>query len=178
MTTISQIKEAIGVGARPNLFKVEISGGSFASAEAFQFLCKAAQLPGSTVGSIEVPHVGGRRLKLAGDRTFTDWTVTILNDENFTVRKELERIQKSIVESDYDVNNSFGNQASINEGGINNITLTVTQLGEDGGAKRKYTLYNCFASEIAQIDLSYDSTDTIEEYSVTWQYDYFDFSSL
>ena len=178
MTTISQIKEAIGVGARPNLFKVEITGGNFAQTDAFQFLCKAAQLPGSTVGSIEVPHVGGRRLKLAGDRTFTDWTVTILNDENFTVRKELERIQSSIVSADFDDQNTFGNQGSVNEGGTNNITLTVTQLGEDGSAKYKYTLKNCFASEIAQIDLSYDSTDTIEEYSVTWQYDFFEFSTL
>lgn len=178
MTTISQIKNAIGVGARPNLFKVELSGGGIVQTEAFSFLCKAAQLPGSTMGIIEIPHVGGRRLKLAGDRTFTDWTVTILNDENFTVRKELEELQKRIVECDFDEANSFGNQGSVGEDGINNVTMQVIQLGDDGTQKYRYTLENCFASEISSIDLSYDTTDTIEEYTVTWQYDYFTFAQL
>ena len=98
--TLSQFKSTLaGGGARPNLFEVSIP--SFAAAvddtdwttdyqNTFKFLCKAAQLPASTVAPINVPF-RGRILKVAGDRTFAEWTVTIINDEDFVLRTAFEK---------------------------------------------------------------------------------------
>jgi len=86
-----------GGGARPNLFKATINFPGYANgdAELTSFLCEAAQLPGSTFGIINVPF-RGRILKLAGDRTFPEWTVTIINDTDFTVRNSFERWMNGI----------------------------------------------------------------------------------
>ena len=91
----------IGGGARPNLFEVDVTfptavnlgiqgdgTGQFDS-ENFRFLCKTAALPGSNVTPIEVPF-RGRTLKVAGDRTIEPWSVTIINDEDFSHRRAFE----------------------------------------------------------------------------------------
>ena len=84
-----------GGGARPALFEIYLSipdgvGADAESADKFRFTCRAAQLPAATVGSIEIPYFG-RKIKFAGDRTFTDWTVTVMNDEDFLVRSMIEK---------------------------------------------------------------------------------------
>ena len=121
---------------------------------------------------IEVPHMGGRRLKVAGDRTFADWTMTVLNDKDYTVRKALETYQNKFVDIDY-TKTTVGTR--IANGAPAALTvITVEQLDTDGGATlRTYTLNNCFVTEISAIDLSYDSSDAIEEYTVNWTYDFF-----
>ena len=73
ITTIQNLKDVLNTGARSNLFRVTLSGfysSTTTRDEDFTYLCKAAQLPGSTVGIIEVPFAAGRRFKAAGDRTF------------------------------------------------------------------------------------------------------------
>jgi len=87
ITTIQNLKDVLNTGARSNLFRVTLSGLSTDLNENFTYLCKAAQLPGSTVGVIEVPFAAGRRFKAAGDRTFADWTTTVINDSNHTIRE-------------------------------------------------------------------------------------------
>ena len=164
--TIDQIKNAVGVGVRPNLFEVTFSSGP-AESDRLSILCKGAALPGSTVGMIEIPMVGGRRYKLAGDRTFAEWTTTVINDTDFRVRTALENYQKLFVTSDYSTQSVGG------RGTASRTTVVVRQLNQDNNAVRSYRLENCFISDIATIDLSYDSTDTIEEFTVTWVYDYF-----
>lgn len=164
--TIDQIKNAVGVGVRPNLFEVTFSSGP-AESDRLSILCKGAALPGSTVGMIEIPMVGGRRYKLAGDRTFAEWTTTVINDTDFKVRTALENYQKLFVTSDYSTTSVGGRQSA------SRTTVVVRQLNQDNSAVRSYRLENCFISDIATIDLSYDSTDTIEEFTVTWVYDYF-----
>ena len=109
LKTISQFKSALqGGGARPNLFEVNMvswpgtsSTGTFnASAqEEFQFLCKAAALPSSNITPIEIPF-RGRTLKVAGDRTFDTWTITVINDENFRMRKKFEKWMNGISKLD------------------------------------------------------------------------------
>lgn len=164
--TIDQIKSAVGVGVRPNLFEVEFASGP-ADASRLSVLCKGAALPGSTVGIIEVPMIGGRRYKLAGDRTFVEWTSTVLNDTDFRARNALENYQKLFVGTDFSQTTLGGRQnASL-------TTVTVKQLDQNNNAVRTYKLNNCFISDISTIDLSYDSTDTIEEFTVTWVYDFF-----
>ena len=81
-----------GGGARPNLFKATINFPGYANGdvELTSFLCEAAQLPASIMGTIIVPF-RGRQLKMAGDRTFDVWTPTIINDTDFNVRNAMER---------------------------------------------------------------------------------------
>ena len=169
IATISQIKAAIGTGARANLFRVTFAGGLVAGADSdLSFLTKSAALPGSTVGLIEVPHVAGRKLKIVGDRTFTEWTTTVLNDGDFNVRKTLEDYQSGMVSKSFD-GATVGNrsQASVL------ATATIEQLNSASEVVRTYKLYNCFISELGQIDLSYDSPDQVEEFTCTWVYDYY-----
>lgn len=173
VNTLSQIKTAIGVGARPNLFRVSFAGGftqGFDSAT-YSVLCKAAQVPGSTHGTIEIPTGGGRRYKIAGDRTFAEWTTTVINDSNMNARRLIEAYQTNFVYSDFE---SF---TAVSPGGRTTDTLlttvTVQHLDQSGAASRTYTLNNCFVSDISAVDLSYDSTDAISEFTVTWVYDYF-----
>ena len=92
LKTISQFKSRLqGGGARPNLFEVNINDFKFADwdNETFQFLCKAAALPASNVTPIDIPF-RGRSLKVAGERTFDTWTITVINDEDFKLRTAFE----------------------------------------------------------------------------------------
>lgn len=172
IATLASIKTAIGLGARPNLFRIYFGGGLSAASVgkdgAVSLLCKAGSLPGSTMGVIEVPMGGGRRYKLAGDRTYAEWTVTILNDSAGNARKVMEDYQKLFVNTDMELA-SLGNRVTTARS-----TVTVEQLTEDATTiGRKYELVNCFPTDISAMDLSYDTTDTLQEFTVTWVYDYF-----
>jgi len=174
ITTISQLTSAIRTGARSNLFRVTIptfEGAGFTGLEEkFSFLCKGAQLPGSTLGLIEVPFMAGRRFKLAGDRTFAEWTTTVINDSDFKIREAVENLQKLYGVTDYESDIS----KSVTGGSETDFsTLAVEQFDQAGNVTCKYTLENCWPLDISTIDLSYDSTDTIEEFTVTWAYDYY-----
>ena len=170
IATISQIKTAVGVGVRPNLFRVSFAGGLVGTATSdLSFLCKSAGLPGSTVGLIEVPNIAGRRLKLTGDRTFADWTVTVVNDRDFTARKAIEAYQKQFVAFE----SSGGTVGTGTREDVALTTITVEQLDQAGSALRTYSLKNAFVTDISTIDLSYDTTDAVEEFTVTWVYDYY-----
>ena len=89
--TISDFKSKLtGGGARPNLFEVELAFPEAVRVdnevlEKSRFLVKAAALPASTIAPIEIPF-RGRILKVAGDRTFETWTITVINDVDFSIR--------------------------------------------------------------------------------------------
>jgi hypothetical protein len=172
ITTISDLKTALNTGARSNLFRVTLTGLEGTGDEDFSYLCKAAQLPGSTLGIIEVPFSAGRRFKAAGDRTFADWTTTVINDSNHAIREALEDLQREYGVTDYDSEIS-----KTRTGGTATefSTILVEQLNQAGDVVYEYTLNNCWPQDISTIDLSYDSTDTLEEFTVTWSYDYFTF---
>ena len=172
ITTIQNLKDVLNTGARSNLFRVTLSGLSTDLNEDFTYLCKAAQLPGSTVGVIEVPFAAGRRFKAAGDRTFADWTTTVINDSNHKIREALENLQKQFGTTDY---NSETAKTLTGGDATDFSTILVEQLNHAGEVVYSYTLVNCWPSDISTIDLSYDSTDTLEEFTVTWSYDYFTF---
>lgn len=169
---IGKLRSNLGLGARPNLFEVSFANGLVAdSKNVVSILCKSAALPGSSVGTIEIPTSGGRRLKLAGDVTFADWTITILNDINHAARKAC------IAYQDLMFNNNFDEAALAARGTTSRTEVTVTQLSETGAAVRTYTLKNAFITNISGVDLSYDSTDAQSEFTVTWVYDYFTVTS-
>ncbi len=195
LRTITQFKSALnGGGARPNLFEVRLpvlpqaarsAGARWANADIteFAFMCKAAQLPASNIASIDVPF-RGRILKVAGDRTFDTWTVTVINDEDFTIRNAMEYWMNGI--SKLDNNSGATNPASYM------ANAEVFQLGRganrgrfsrqhnNGNANgtggvtplKRYKFYDIFPTNISAIDLSYDTSDTIEEFTVEFQVQY------
>ena len=158
---VSKFKEnLIGEGARNTLFEVQITGGPVDLTD-MSFLCKAASLPASTIGMIEVPYFG-RKIKVAGDRTFADWTTTIINLENFTIRDALMNWMNQI----------NGHEENKRTSELYTATAIVKQYNKDGEDVRTYKLFNCWPAEVAAIDVDWNNTDTIEEFTVTWHYDY------
>jgi hypothetical protein len=191
--TISEFKTKLaGGGARPNLFEVKMpnfpagiidqyqnSPWGKNEQEDFAFMCKAAQLPASNTPSIPVPF-RGRILKVAGDRTFDDWTVTIINDEDFRLRTAFEKWANGISKLDDGTGianpTSYMANAIVRQLGRGNA-LENTNNREGKGNKsvvlKTYTFIDMFPTEISTIDLSYDSTDTIEEFTVTFALQYY-----
>ena len=163
----------IGDGARPNLFQVTltfptVATNGVAAGQKATFMAKAAQLPGSTVGTVPVYYFG-RELKFAGNRTFTDWTLQIINDEDFTVRNSLESWMNAI--------NS--NSANVRAAGAANplgytVDAEVTQFGKTGEALKTYKFVGLYPLDLAPIDLDWGSNDTIEEYAVTFAYQWWE----
>lgn len=146
-------------GARPNLFQVSIPQ----LGQKFNFTCKAAQLPGSTLGMAPVFYFG-REVKLAGNRSFPDWSVTILNDEDFLVRNVLENWMGKM--------NSHEGNIATNLLADYSFDANVIQYGKKGDEVKTYKFVGMFPVDIAPIDLDWGSNDSIEEYSVTFAYQY------
>ena len=187
--TISQFKsQLIGGGTRPNLFEVQVNfpdgvelgiqgdgGGSF-DGDRFRFLCKAAQLPASNVGNLEVPF-RGRVLKVAGDRTFDPWTVTVINDQDFGHYRAFQAWAQNIAQ--------YGDSSGLTDPSSYMGQATVYQLGRnvtsqqgsnspatDSNILAQYKFVDIFPSTVSSIDLSYDSSDAIEEFTVDFQVQY------
>ena len=160
-----------GGGARANLFKATLNFPGYAggNVELASFMCKAAALPASTVGMIMVPF-RGRQLKMAGDRTFDVWTPTIINDTGFEVRDAMERWMNGI--NGHATNTGLTNPADYS------ADLTVEQLDKDGSILKTYNFRGAFPTGLSQIDLSYDATDTIEEFAVEFQIQYWEAAGI
>jgi hypothetical protein len=149
-------------GARQNLFQVQISNPANSSGDAkTRFMCQAAQMPGSDIGVIPVFYFG-RQMKLAGDRTFAEWTVTIINDEDFLIRNAMEEWSNQI--------NRL--QRNVREIGRYKSVAQVTQFSKDGSKLRTYEFNGIFPSNISPIEMDWSTTDQIELFQVTFQYDY------
>lgn len=157
-------------GARPSLFNVflTVPGGigiDNTAVDKFRFVCRTAELPESTVSSIDVPYFG-RKVKVAGDRSFGDWSVTVMNDEDFSVRAMFETWSNAL-------NRHVSNVRDPNLSAENYKTdLEVIQYGKDGSAIRSYMIVGAFPTAIGAISLSWDSASAIEEFPVTFSYDY------
>ena len=192
LRTITGFKERLaGGGARPNLFEVEIpnfpseiqsfwSTGAGQEAETFKFLCKTAALPASNVSPIDIPF-RGRILKVAGDRTFDVWTVTVINDEDFKLRTAFEQWMNQISKLDNATGatnpSSYMTDAYVHQLGRGAGVVNSTNNSSDGNGTgitplRSYKFYDIFPTSVSAIDLSYDSSDTIEEYTVEFQVQY------
>jgi hypothetical protein len=154
-----------GGGARANLFEVILTFPDAAAPDSVvldksRFLVKGANLPASNIAQIEVPF-RGRSLKIAGDRTFDSWTVTVINDTDFAIRSAFERWMNTI------------NRVSDNTGLVNPADYQsdayVYQLDRDGSTLRSYRFYDVFPTQVAPIELSYDNGTGIEEFTVELQ---------
>jgi hypothetical protein len=156
-------------GARNSLFQVTITNPVNGVADIkVPFLVKAAQIPASTLGVMEVPYFG-RKIKLAGDRTFGDWTVSVINDEDFLIRNAMEQWSNSIQSLQGNLR-AFGSASPT----LYKAQAQVTQFSKTGVPIRSYTFNGIFPSEISPIDVDWNSTDSIEEFTVTFQYDWWE----
>jgi hypothetical protein len=173
MANINDFKAKLaGGGARANQFKVTMPFPGYAQVggeiEDLAFLCTTAQIPAMNVGLVNVPF-RGRQIKIAGDRTFADWSITVLNDTNFKLRNAFERWQNGI------------NNMSDNEGLSNpvdyQVDTFVDQLDRNGNTLKSYTLRGAFPTEVAAIDLNFGTNDEVETFGVTFQYQYFETST-
>jgi len=176
LKTISQFKSALsGGGARPNLFEVELTtfpAGISWDADKFKYLCKAAALPASNIAPIDVPF-RGRIFKVAGDRTIDTWTVTIINDEDFKLRRAFEAWSELIAKLDNNLGatnpNSYMSNATVYQLGRGAQINSTTNAGSDSSILAAYKFVDIFPTSVSNIDLSYDSSDTIEEFTVEFQ---------
>jgi hypothetical protein len=167
---INEMRAGLALGgARPTLFQVQITNPINNAADAIApFLIRATSLPSSTINPIEIPYFG-RKIKIAGDRTFDTWPVTIMNDEDFRIRHTMEQWHNQI--------NSLQTNLNLNADSspLNyKSTALVTQYGKSGDELRRYKFNGIFPTEISTIDLDWDSTDQIETFSVTFAYDWFE----
>ena len=189
LRTLSKFHSKLqGGGARPNLFEVQIPNLPTAATtstpkaswgadvqENFSLLCKAANLPASNIASIDVPF-RGRILKVAGDRTIDNWTITVINDEDFAIRTAMEAWMNGIARLSNNTGSTMPDSYMTD--------AYVYQLGRGYSGKRhskknsstadgtkvtplkSYKFLDIFPVSVAAIDLSYDSSDTIEEFTV------------
>lgn len=153
-----------GGGARPNLFEVVLSFPSTAPASATvldksRFMVKAANLPASNIAPIDIPF-RGRTLKVAGDRTFDSWTITVINDTDFSIRSAFENWMNKI--------NRVSNNTGLTNPASYQSDAFVYQLDRDGSVLRTYRMYDLFPTQVSPIELSYDSQG-IQEFTVELQ---------
>jgi len=154
-----------GGGTRANLFEVVLSFPATAPTDSnvldkIRFLVKAAALPASTIGPVNVPF-RGRILKIAGDRTFESWTVTVINDTDFAIRSALEKWINSI--------NRVSDATGATDPALYQADAFVYQLDRDGSTLRAYHFYDIFPTNLSAIDLSYESGGDIEQFTAEMQ---------
>jgi len=166
LRTITDFKSKMaGGGARPNLFEVELVFPDPIAIEndvkeKSRFLVKAAQLPASNITPIEV-NFRGRILKIAGDRTFDTWTVTIIQDVDFAIRSAFEKWMNFI--------NKMEDATGAQDPALYQPDAYVHQLDRDGSTLRTYKFHDVFPTNISAVDLSYETVDSVEVFTVEFQ---------
>lgn len=155
--------QLVGGGARATLFQCQILNPVAPEADfKTPFMVKAAELPASELGVFEVPYFG-RKIKYAGDRKFAEWQVTVINDEDFLVRNALESWSNAINTHDSNLRSLPSDYKS------NGL---ITQYGKDGTPLRTYVFEGMYPTKIAAITMDWNDSDKIEEFTVTFEYDF------
>ena len=172
--SISDFKSALlGGGARPNLFEVELTtlpeGVTGWDAETFRFMCKATALPAQNIAAIDIPF-RGRIFKVAGDRTIDNWSVTVINDEDFLLRNAFENWTQQIADLSTNIGatnpESYMTNAKVFQLGRGSTKASTNSSGERNVVLKQNEFVEVFPISVSAIDLSYDTGDTIEEFTV------------
>lgn len=158
-------------GARPNLFEFNMNTtnlGLLNIDEDLTFMCRVAQIPEENIGIIPVTYFG-REIKVAGNRTFPELTVTIINDEDFKIRDVMERWASGL-------NSHVGNIRAFNyeNSSMYGVDGTVRQYGKDGAEIKRYKFVGCWPTNVSAIDLDWGANDQIEEYQVTFAFQWWE----
>jgi hypothetical protein len=161
-------------GARPNLFECTMTfptaviANSNAVQEKFTFFARSAQIPGSQVNAIPVNYFG-REVKFAGNRIFTEWTVTVINDEDFKVRNALEVWMNGLNSHRFNLRNpNMVNSFDYQQDGY------VKQYSKTGDVLKAYKFIGLFPTDLSPIEVDWASNDMIEEYAVTFAYQWWE----
>lgn len=163
-------------GARPNLFEVSMSTINVGVANIdpeMKFKCRAAQLPEDNIGVIPVNYFG-REIKIPGNRTFPEWTVTVINDEDFLIRNSLEQWMSGINSHVRNLRNSNYVANAGERGKTYTCDATVTQFAKNGDPIKKYTFVGCWPTNVSAIDLDWGSNDQLEEFQITFAYQWWE----
>jgi len=162
-----------GGGARPNLFQVDIplpafppspgagAAGGPAADRAMSLMTKGASIPDATIGMVPVPFMG-RQIKVPGNRTYAEWTTTAMVSEGY---EAWDAIRKWI-----DLLN--GPVSNLSLAADPTKTIGVTQYSRTGAPNVKVQMMNAWPSNLGAIELGWENNDSIAEFSITWQYDY------
>ena len=171
-----------GGGARPNLFEVTIPKlptGITWDGDTFRYMCKAASLPASTIANIDVPF-RGRIFKVAGDRTVDVWSITVINDEDFKLRNAFEEWMDLIAKLDNNLGattpDSYMVDAEVFQLGRGGKINSSGNGGNNNAVLKQYKFQSIFPTSLSAIDLSYDTGDTIEEFTVEFQVQSFEYA--
>jgi len=155
-------------GARSSLFEVQITNPINGVGDAqTPFMARAAQIPASTLGIVPVPYFG-RQIKVAGNRTYPEWTVTIMNDEDFLIRNAMEQWSHAINSAQGNLRTAGGSAPQLYKS-----NAQVTQFGKTGDVLRVYNFVGIFPSEVSQIDVGWEN-EGIQEFTVTFSFDYWE----
>ena len=157
-------------GTRPSLFNVFLNvpagiGIDNVSVDKFRFVCRTAELPDSSISSIDIPYFG-RKIKVAGERQFTDWSVTVMNDEDFAVRSLFEAWSNALNRLVSNVRDPSLSAEQYKQ------DLEVIQYSKDGSELRSYMIIGAFPTQIGAIALDWDSANQVETFTVNFSYDY------
>jgi len=164
MATIQEFKSALSNGgARANQFEVILPSWDSNSNQKSRFLCKSASLPASDIQDIEVLY-RGRPVHFAGERTFQPWTVTVINETDFSIRTEMENWMNAI---------SMTSQTNgITNPGLYQRNMSVYQLDRNDQQIYEYSFFDAYPTNVSEIQLSFDQGQLIEEFQVTFTYNY------
>ena len=164
MANLSGFTQALqGGGARANQFRVSFPALD-GSTGLMEFMGRGAQIPAVTMGEVTVPY-RGRQVFVPGDRTYDAWTITVFNDTGFTIRSALENWQNQIQD--------IGASTTARLEGMSVYrSASVHHLGRNGETLRTYSLFNCWPTTVDAIDLAFDTNDAIEEFGVTFRFNY------
>ncbi len=158
-----------GGGARTNLMWVKMSNSTYAGLGDWTYLCKASNIPASTITAIEVPYFG-RNVKVAGEsREFAPLTTTVVNDEGHAIYKGMTTWMA-------DLNSPEGNKTKSGLFASRSsycCDIELEMYKKDGAKDQNWNFINCWPSNISAIDLNWDSVNTIQEFTIDWQYDYY-----
>ena len=172
----------VGGGARPNLFEVTIPklpDGIAWDGDTFRYMCKAASMPASTIANIDVPF-RGRIFKVAGDRTVDVWSITVINDEDFKLRNAFEEWMDLIAKLDNNLGatspDAYMVDAEVFQLGRGSTKASTDSGGTDNTVLKQYKFQSIFPTSLSAIDLSYDTGDTIEEFTVEFQVQSFEYA--
>lgn len=161
-------------GARAALFEVILAppAGIVASMPALTnqvaFKARATSLPGDAVSSIDVNYFG-RAIKVAGTRAFPDWSITVINDEDFLIKNYMEIWQSSI-------NSHIGNLRNINMKTANlyQSDALINQYAKTGEIIKTYKIFGLFPVDVGAIDVDWANGDQIEEFPITFAYQWWE----
>ncbi len=132
--------------------------------------CKNASLPGSSIQESMVYYYG-RLYSEIGDRIYDPLDLTFYNSQDFAIRNFLEQWM-------HNMNLSSENKQIQGPDGNDKYNyfsdIDIIQLDRRNNPIKKYKFKDCFPIMISPIPLDYSAYNTIEEFTVSFRYQWFE----